>query len=166
MNFQAANEDDAACQAAVTAVGTFWTAVKPYIGTAVTYESVPQVDVLNPSGGHIGASHTTKFTGAGTAAGSLLPPATQLLCQWRCGSYVNNREIRGRTFIPGVASLTLASGGVPSTATLNALQTACTALIGTTGSKLIVWDRRWSGEIPVTSGGPWNQYAVLRSRRD
>jgi hypothetical protein len=166
MFFVAATEDATTAAAAVSAVGAFWTAMKPYMVTAVAYTTIAQVDFINVNGQHTGAANTTPSTGSGTGAGNMLPAAVQMLTQWRTGTYINSREVRGRTFIPGVASLTLTATGVPSAATLAAVQTACNTLIGNATAHLNIWDRTHAGSSQVVTGSPWSQYAVLRSRRD
>lgn len=166
MFFQATTEDQAAANAAVSAVGAFWTSMKPYMVTAVAYATIAQVDLIDVNGNHTGAFTTTVQSSNGTGAGNMLPAAVQLLAQWRSGTYINNREVRGRTFIPGVASLTLTSTGTPSSATQTAINSACSTLIGNATAHLSVWDRTHAGVATVVTGAAWSQYAVLRSRRD
>lgn len=164
--FNASTYDSASAAAAASATGAFWTSVKTLQNANVNFATLAQVDVIDPSGTHSGAFNTTPVTGVGGAAGIMLPSAVQGLCQWRTGTYVNSREVRGRTYIPGLTVAAVQSGGLLASATSTAIQSAITTLLGNATAHLAVWDRKWAGGITVASGSPWSSFAVLRSRRD
>jgi hypothetical protein len=164
--FQATTEGQTEASAAVTATGAFWTSVKARMGTQISYATQAQVDGIDVNGGHTGAWNTTPATGTGSLAGNLLPPAVQGLVQWRTGTYVNNREVRGRTFLPGLTTASNSSLGAFDTATATPVQTAINTLLGNATVHLSVWDRTHAGAATVVSGACWGQFAVLRSRRD
>jgi hypothetical protein len=166
MYFTATTEDQTAASAAITAVGTFWTAMKAYISNQISYATHSQVDQLDNAGHPVGAFGTTPATGTGAQSGNMTPPAVQALAQWRTGHYVNYREIRGRTYIPGMVSVNINANGQLATTFSTAFQSACNTLIGQTGAHLAVWSKRWADPYQVISGQPWEQFAVLRSRRD
>lgn len=166
MFFTGAVEDQAAANAAVTAVGAFWTSVKAFQNNQVSFATQPQVDVMLPAGEHTGAYATTPVTGTGAASQTILPPALNALCQWRTGTYVNSREVRGRTFIPGLTINQLGTNGSLTTSFIASMQTIVNALISASGPDFAVWDRTHAGIVPVTTGTPWASWAVLRSRRD
>lgn len=163
--FNAATEDATTAAAAVSATGAFWNTVKALINTSVSYATLAQVDFISVTGSHTGAANTTPATGTGGAATSLLPVACQGLVQWRTGAYINNREVRGRTFIPGLTTGALNAGALASAAQTT-INSAASTLIGNATVHLEVWDRTHSGQAQVVSGAAWSQFAVLRSRRD
>lgn len=165
MFFQAATEDGTTAAAAVSAVGAFWTTVKALINSSITYTTLAQVDFIDVNGNHTGAANTTPATGTGGAATGILPMAVQGLVQWRTGTYINNREVRGRTFIPGLTTGALSSGALAS-ASQTTINSAASTLIGNATAHISVWDRTHSGVATVVSGAAWSQFAVLRSRRD
>jgi len=166
MFFTTATEDASSAAAAVTAVGAFWTAIRSLMTTSVTWATQAQVDGIDVNGNHTGAWSTTPATNSGSAATNQLPQAVQMLCQWRTGTYVNNREVRGRTFIPGLVTGAMASTGLVLGTASTTVQTAINTLLGNATVHLCVWDRTHAGSAQVTSGTVWNQFAILRSRRD
>jgi len=102
----------------------------------------------------------------GTEGTEKLPPATQGLIEWRTGFFVGGREIRGRTFIPGLSNSSSAANGVPTSTWLTLAAAASTAIIGWTSSDFVVYSPTKHQKALVTAGQPWNEWAVLRSRRD
>lgn len=155
-------------QEAHAKVATFWNNARTHIraGTSITIQGdVPEID---PATGDITVMHAvTPVNWLGTDSGEMLPPATQALVQFKTGSYVGGRQIRGRMFIPAqmesdnVAGL-LGSGYITF---LNGLLT--TLLVPTaSGAQPVVWSRTHGVDPIVTSATTWLQWAVLRSRRD
>lgn len=152
-------------QQAVSAVGTFWGALDNFMGAGVAWATEADVaDINSTTGQPEDVTSTTPSTGAGSGGADLLPAATQGLIQWRTGVFANGREVRGRTFIPGL--METASTGGPSGTFASAAPTAAAALIADANSTLIIWSRANSSFAPVTSGTLWTSFAVLRSRRD
>lgn len=105
----------------------------------------------------------------GSNAGDPLPPATQGLLQWRTSGVVRNRRVRGRTFLPaqGEGGSTL---GVPSSGLITTWQDAADIFLSQV-QQPVVWSRPVPGGDPgsfhaVESAAAWDQWAVLRSRRD
>lgn len=105
------------------------------------------------------------FTISGDNSNEKSPLATQGLIQWGTGSVVSGRILRGRTFVPGVTDA-VNDEGKPTSGYISALNTAAAALIADASSVFRVWSRAHGTSAPVTSGGTWSQFAVLRSRRD
>lgn len=106
------------------------------------------------------------YTPPMTGSGSMKSAATQGLLQLRTGVYAAGREIRGRLFIPAPTE----GGGdaTPSPAYMADLTTAGNALVGamTPTTAWVVYSRSRGQSADITSTSAWNQYAVLRSRRD
>lgn len=151
--------------AANAAVGAFWTAVKPFITSGLSYATEAQVYAVSSVTGEItGLTPVGVISGAGTNATEALPFATQALVQWRTGVFTSGREIRGRTFIPGMVE-TSNVAGVPGGTLPATFNTAATALISDPTSQLVIWSQTHLTAATVVTGTTWGQWAVLRSRR-
>lgn len=157
---------DGTAQQAVNAVGAFWGAVDGQMHTDLLWDTDSDVEVISDATGQIvSVQSTTPVSGGGALSGDILPPATQALIRWRTGSFVGGREIRGKTFIPGLTE-TAATSGQVTTATLTAFETAAATLQGTANANLVVYSRANNTHAEVVSSSCWAQFAVLRSRRD
>lgn len=94
---------------------------------------------------------------------SQLADATQILLRWNTGTVVAGRQLKGRTFLPGIAASEIAAGNLrPSSVT--AIQTAIDSYTSTY-QELGVWSRKHGIMQPVTSGSVWTEFAVQRRRR-
>ena len=152
-------------QQAATAAGNFWAAVDAKMSVAMTWVQDSEVAEVNVGTGAVeGVSSIVPMNGVGGVAGDALPPATQGLVRWRTGVFVAGREIRGRTFIPGCVESE--SNGLPAGSSTAVWNAAASALIADATSLFVVWSKTHGVEQVVTAGGAWNQFAVLRSRRD
>lgn len=147
------------------AVGAFWHTVRDLVHNAYTFSTESEVASVDIATGQVtGLTPVTAIVWAGTVSGQPLPPASQGLIRWRTGTFVGGREIRGRTFLPGPTeehNLT----GVPNSDYITVANNAAAALIAASGTELMTYSRKNSDAAPVVSGSCWNQWAVLRSRR-
>jgi len=150
--------------AAVAAVGDFWDDLKGLIATDVQWAIDDEVLELNSAGQVTNSFTIAGPTGAGTSTSALLPVASQLLVQWRTGLYQAGREIRGRTFVPGVVVGNNVDGKVGTT-TRGIVDAACIAYVGTAATPA-VWSKKNSTVTPISAGFCWEQFAMLTSRRD
>lgn len=151
---------------AVTAVGTFWGAVDALMGNTVNWTTQADVELVNAATGQVtGITTTTPATGTGALAGELAPLVSQGLVRWRTGVYVAGREVRGRTFIPGLHINSVDDGSVLA-ASVTTVNTAAAALIADANSALEIWSRVLGVSHDVASGSMWSEFASLRSRRD
>ena len=151
---------------AVTAVGVFWSAVDGLMASTVNWTTEADVEEIGVGGDLISVDQTTPAAGSGSAtASTLLPPATQGLIRWRTGAVFGNRELKGRTFIPGLTEGD-STDGLLTSASRTTIQNAASALIADVNSALIVWSRRYAQQILVATATVPEQFAVLRSRRD
>jgi hypothetical protein len=134
--------------------------------TGLVFSAISAVETVDPATGN-----TTAITAVTVAAQTFtnadqpLPAATSLLLRWRTGTYVAGREVRGRTNIPRLGELdnTL---GVPAGATTTAWQARITTLLASVVASLVVYARQAGTWNTVVTGSVWDQWAVLRSRRD
>lgn len=110
----------------------------------------------------------TARTGQGAATNEPVADATQMLIRWYTPSIINGRFLQGRTYIPGVAAGNLQGGNLNPTSQAG-LQVYVDAFIATP-AELVVWSRptgsRPGSSDTVTTGAIWNEFAVLRRRRN
>jgi hypothetical protein len=153
-------------QMAVAATGAFWTAVKAHMANTLSFATEPEVVSIDAiTGLATGSTAVTQVTGTGTSGGSPIAPATQGLVRWRTGVFTGGREIRGRTFLPGVTTGDN-NAGVPIALYKTDINTAAAALIADANSDFCIWSKKHANDPLATSGVVWTQFAVLRSRRD
>lgn len=159
--------DTGSAPAAASAVGAFWAYLTNNMSDQLDWVVEPFADVLDDVTGNltgldpIGGGES----GTGASSGELLPPATQGLLRLATSSVVSGRILRGRVFLPG-ATEDMSDAGVPDASYLADVSAAYALLTGDPDAELLIWSRTHGVSHPVTGGGPWNQWAVLRSRRD
>ena len=78
---------------------------------------------------------------------------------------VSGRILRGHTYIPGPTEGNN-TDGKPSGAYKSAIAAAFTDFLAVPDTFPLVWSRTHGTVGPVLSGSCWDQWAVLRSRRD
>lgn len=149
-----------------TAINGFFDALTVFQNQDLIWDFDGTLDVVESSTGELqGVVSATAQTGQGTLSTEVLPPATQGLIQWRTGVFTGGREIRGKTFVPALTELAASAGQVVGP-TQSGLQNAATALVGTPSAQLAIYSRRYNTIAAVSDSSVWNQFAVLRSRRD
>jgi len=115
-------------------------------------------------------SATAPAAVTGVQPGDSVPRASQALIRWATAEIINGRRLRGRTFIPGITStLTTDAGGLDGGAVAQLAQ-AANDFIDAAPAPMVVWHRPVNGAGGstglVTIASVWDQFAVLRSRRD
>lgn len=136
--------------------------------TGLTSQVQGDVVQINPTTGDI----TDVFAGASASytssnATARLPIVDQLLIRLRTGYYLNGREVRGRWFVPGLAASANTAGAVTAsviTAVNGYNNTLMTSAAG--AGDLVVYTRKNGVSVDVNSMPVWDQFAVMRSRRD
>lgn len=154
-------------QAGIDALETFWTSIDGYITNGLVITSVAEVDLVDPATGLVTDTFPTTpwtITAGGNAP---LPKATQGLLRLRTSAFQAGRRIQGRIFIPALANDAQLLG-VPSSGFMDSLAAAGAALATdmSAAGDLSVWSRKAGVAAAVSSVSVWNQFAVLRSRRD
>lgn len=163
-----AHFDDVAASAqdCVDAVGAFWGAVDSLMDNEVDWATQPDVEVVNPVNGQVtGIETTSPLSASGAQALEALPFATQGLIRWRTGVFVAGREIRGRTFVPGMVE-TGNDNGRPGATAISAMNSSAIGLITDASTTFGIWSPARGQIAAVASGTAWSEFAVLRSRRD
>lgn len=160
-------ESGGTAQQAATAVGTFWGAVDSNLTNSINWATEADVALVNAATGAVTAAvATVPVTGTGALADAQLPRASQGLVRWLTGIYVGGRQIRGRTFIPGVTEGGNTTDGLITPALQGVIDAAAATLIASANADLEVWSRALGQSNVATVGTTWSEFAILRSRRD
>lgn len=163
--FDAASPNTA--QASADAVRSFWDVLKSKIVTTYTFTVEAVVDTIDVATGQpVSATGVTTTPVTGTEGTEKLPPATQGLIEWRTGAYHAGREIRGKTFIPGLSNSSSSAVGVPTSTWLALAGSATIGLMGELDAVPVVYSQKYRVFAPIIGGNGWSEWAVLRSRRD
>lgn len=157
------------------ALHDFWDAIKGFITTGVSIQIQPEVEVVNPLNGLIENVLTSNSIAIASTGNAALPKATQGLVRLRTNAFVAGRRVQGRVFIPALANDAQLTG-IPSAAFMTGVANAAEAMrvaLEPGNADWSVWSRPVTGEgardgsnHPISSVSVWNQFAVLRSRRD
>lgn len=147
------------------AARAFWQNIDDVMHSSVTYQVLAEIELVDNTTGQVEGIETTDvYNGTGQLSTDPLPPTVQGLVRWRTGVYDNGREIRGRTFLPGMCEGN-STDGAPTSGTVGVFNTAAGNLVADANSELVVWSRKGLF-APVVSGQAWVKWASLRSRRD
>lgn len=153
---------------AVTSTDLLWTGLESVCQNGLDMTVQTDVEVVDPATGQITAIFVTAGGSAtGSAGGDALPWSTQGLLRWRTGVYYNGREVRGRMFIPAQTESFNVSG-VPSAAWETDVETAAAAFLvaAATAGGHGVYSPTNGVFVPTVAQNAWNEWAILRSRRD
>ena len=152
------------------AVQAFWSGIAPQLDQAFRFRVRSNGRLVDEATGQLqgfwsGVGYT-EVTGQGS--GGAVADATQVLVRWRTGVVRNGREVRGRTFIPGLNRVNLASGNIGE-AYRSAIEVEANDFLTTTSIGFGVWARPKAGSpgalVQVTDADVWSELAVLRRRR-
>lgn len=149
-------------------VRNYWNSFKSYTADSVVAQVSNEVTVIEVETGQVLEVVTVDALDpvAGTDEGQLLPFATQGLGRFTTGQYVAGRQLRGRMFIPGFTESN-SDGGQPTNALQAQMADSLAALAtGALSCVPVVYSRTHHVSAPMTGASFWNQWAVLRSRRD
>jgi hypothetical protein len=153
-------------QSAADAAGVFWGAIDNYMKSTVTWSGAPEIEeVLMETGELTGLIAVTPHTGTGGSSAEMGPIGTQALIKWRTGVFLGGREVRGRTFVPGLSEDSNDPTGAVGVTTRTALDTAAAALISDASSVFGVYSRTNRAMYAAASGTTNTSWSFLRSRR-
>lgn len=147
----------------------FWTDIQANLDNSVTWTVEGDCAIVDDSTGAIvGVESGTGAAVAGTETASALPPANQALIHWLTGSFIGGRQIRGRTFIPGLCTDQTGSTGQLVAGARTDYSDAAGALITNSSSPgpLRVFSRRNGTSAVVQTATVPIVVSVMRSRRD
>lgn len=149
------------------ATQTFWTAMRPLVVNDQTMTVQPEVlEVDVATGQTTGVASVTTTPAVGTSTADQLPQLAQALVRWRTGFYSSGRELRGRTFLPGLSVASTTSTGAVIAATITAINNAAAALLANPEANFGVWSAKYGTFASATSATTWNEWASMRSRRE
>lgn len=163
-------EDSLAPADAAGAVQDFWTACAAVQVNTLQMIVDGTMEIVDVESGQVtGLATTDTVTITGANNQDPLPKASQGLLRLRTGDFIGGRERRGRIFVPGLLEANNDAGQV-GTSLRNALNTAGEILTATDFFAVYsrpAPDAPGSGAFSlVASVDCWDQWAVLRSRRD
>lgn len=169
---------DGAEPAVVTAaISSFWADVATQCTTSTTFRVRSDGRIVAPETGNLVGFYNSPINPpvSGSQPGQAVADATQGLIQWRTGVVSDGREVRGRTFVPGLQSAAVNNGNL-STGARAVLADAADGLIGD-ALGFGVWRRprvpsptqplpaRPGSFEEATAASAWTELAVLRRRR-
>lgn len=150
----------------VDRVRDFWTGQLTQIHdsvTAVVDGDVAVVDAV--TGLTVNVESTASLTIDFSAAGDMLPAATQMLIRWSTGLFPAGRQIQGKTFCPGHMEQN-STLGKPTAGLITAANVYAAALYAPTDYRFVIYSPKNGAGYRVVSHTVWDKWAVLRSRRD
>lgn len=158
----------------VARVRAFWDAIKVNFASSMSLQVQSDVAAIEATTGVLTGlfSATPAAAVVGTGGGNNEVTAAMALIRSRTNSVINGRLLRGRWYLGPVATGCSNLIGSLATATITSFNTGAAGLLaaGATGSVPAVWHRPTTLAAGthgvVTSFSTWDQYAVLRSRRD
>lgn len=170
-----AGTGSASATEAALAHRAFWTALAPFINPAYSVNVDDEIVELDVQTGAPTAVYTEATTAqAGTLNSQPLSFATQGLIRLLTPTFVGSRRVRGRMFVPGLTEDST-QGGKPDVTFMSNVNAALATWFGTIdpSAPLVVWSRPITGaggrpgtQHEVDAVTIWDQFAVLRSRRD
>lgn len=165
LHFDGELSTSGAAQAAADAASSWLEDIAPHLADAQAGRVDPEVLEVNISNGQTtGVGTVTSTTWGGTGGNNQVSQASQLLVQWRTGVFAAGRELRGRTFIPGVGAAGSTPGGEVAPATADAIVIASQSLADD-AADLGVYSPTRSAFATVATATVWPEFAVLRGRR-
>lgn len=153
------------------ALRAFWGTMGTLVPSGLTIQVPSNGDIINDADGTItGAwSDGTPVTVVtGTAAGAYAGNAGAVV-HWLTTGVVNNRRVRGRTFVVPLIGSSYEANGSLSSATLASLNSAAATLVAAVGASMLVWHRpkppAIGSSFNVTNHRVPDLAVSLRSRR-
>ena len=149
-------------------VADFWDNISFMYKTGLVVTTLGQVDVIDPTTGQIvGYGTGSDIVTGGSDGGDELPPATNGLIRIHTGVFHSGRELQGKCFVP-YPTENANTAGVPLSTYRSTITDACTTLndISHANGAWCVWSRTNGLFELVSTVSVWQQWAVLRSRRD
>jgi hypothetical protein len=147
-------------------VADFWTALNAVMCTPVTWSVIPEVAFIDDATGQI--IDLSTWAGEGGSAANTnedMPYANQALINWRTGTYLAGRELRGKTFVPALTQAANDNGQLIA-GTRASIDAAAEELISDGNGAMRVFSPTHLTSSPITSSDVPAKIAILRSRRD
>ena len=160
---------------AETVVDAFLDGLMPYLYTGATAQIDSEYRLIDTATGVLTAvgSFGTTTSHAGEADFQPVADATQLLVRWQTEGIVAGKRVKGRTFVPYLASPNVFNGNVADIA-IPSLTAAAQTIVN--AANMVIWARPLkdptTGSVlrpgttwDITGTTIWPELAVLRRRR-
>lgn len=164
------DEGGTSAAAAVLSATLFWQACAAKCTVSTTFQVRGSGRTVDAADGSLSGFYSEPSSALilGSVSGSGVPDASQVLCQFRTGVIRAGREVRGRTFVPGLAAANNLAGGNLFEATRLIFAAAAEQLTEEERGHGI-WARPKEGSpgvlVKSATGDCWTELAVLRRRR-
>jgi len=150
---------------AAAAVASYHGALDAYQDSGISWTLDQQVvEMDHVTGNATGSYAVTAATATGGVATESLPFAAQAVIRLRTGVYTNGREVRGRTYLPGLTEAANDDGKVSATYITN-LNVVANGLRNDATCEWAIWSRINGTVSEITSVSTWDQFGIMRSRR-
>lgn len=161
----------------VASLNTFWTAVKPFCPTGITWTTQGSGDLINVETGELSGSWTDGGTSVvNTVGGNNWAAGAGARIKWRTSGLVGGRRVAGSTFICPVMIDNYDLSGQIKASTVITLSAAAQALVTASTHELNIYSRKVEGSVdpaddrageasPAISGECPPYVSWLRSRR-
>lgn len=147
-------------------VADFWSTIDLYILNDVTWTVESEVAIINDATGQVTeVADWAGATGVGESSDVPLPFATQGLINWNTGVFRNGRQVRGKTFVPGLVQSANAEGNL-NAAVRSLIAGAAAELITDRNGTFAVYSPTGATSVLISSANVPSKFAVMRSRRD
>lgn len=135
--------------------------------TALTANIQAELRLIDSvTGTLVGTAPTDGNVFTGSSSGDPLPRASQALIRWSTPAIVAGRRLRGRTFLPCIIESFNTSGGKVDSSLVTAWRGVLDDFISDCQGELCVWSPTHGSVASVEVGTLWDEWAVMRSRRD
>lgn len=150
----------------VAAIADFWGALDGAIRNELTWLTESEVTEINPANGELtGVAGVVAASGTGNETSQALPPANQALLRLNTGTISEGRRIRGAIYIPGLTEA-VCDDGVVLSSYRGEMEDAFDVWASSSSTPPAVWSRKTGLFYQAETSTAWEQFAVLRSRRD
>lgn len=152
---------------AADAAFDFYVAIRGQIPSYGTMTVDSEVDVLSSvTGSLLGSYGVSAQTTTGTNATDAMGGAVNGLLRLGTGVVVAGRQLKGHLFIPGPCEGGNDAGGHPTAGYATTVKGAADVLVLAAGTDWVIWSKTHGVAHSVTTTSVWNQWAILRGRRD
>lgn len=153
--------------AAAAAVETFFTSTATRRYDELVSQGDNVMDILSPiTGTLVGYAAVDTWQVSASGGGAMGPYANQGLLRLSTNAVVGGRRVEGKMFLPAVRQGDISNDGLPVTAYRTDYDDASSVLVANPDVDWVVWSRKNGTQESVESATTWQNFAVLRSRRD
>nr|CRY97360.1 hypothetical protein [uncultured prokaryote] len=150
-----------------TATANFFNGIRDQVSTGTVMTTEGDVALIDSVTGEIvGVESVPEIANTGAGSGGRVPGADNILLRWFTGDYIGGRQIRGRTYLPYMRSGAITASGQVLGTSATAIENSASAYRIALGGSAVVYSPKNGVGVQITSSSVWNEWAVMRSRRD